>query len=109
MSGQLTTIRDDFKRPEGIAVLSEDRLAVVDSIANTVFELNIVTGDRKPIATNIDLGLTVNPPQPETWIFNGIAVDRNGVLYLPLDTQTSLIALIPSESSIPVSLSSANP
>ena len=109
VSGQLTTIRDDFKRPEGIAVLSEDRLAVVDSAANTVFELNIVTGDRKPIATNIDLGLTVNPPQPETWIFNGIAVDRNGVLYLPLDTQTSLIALIPSESSIPVSLSSANP
>lgn len=106
-SGQLTTIRDDFERPEGIAILADNRLAVVDSMANTIFELNTVTGDKKPIAINVDVGLAVNPPQPETWIFNGIAADENGVLYLPLDTQTSLIALTPSETSSPVSLNSA--
>jgi sugar lactone lactonase YvrE len=105
-SRELTLIRDDFLRPEGIAVLSEGRLAVVDSLANTVFELNIVTGEKKPIAINVDVGLAVNPPQPETWIFNGIAVDGHGVLYLPLDTQTSLIALTPSDKLLPVSLES---
>lgn len=95
LTGAIVEVSDDFVRPEGIVLLSNGNLAVVDSLAKTVFELDIDTGKKTPIAIDVDLGLEVLPPQPSTWIFNGIAKGKDGTLYLSADTQTSLLALEP--------------
>lgn len=95
-TGDVQVVSDGYGMPEDIAILPNGSLAVVDSITKTVFELDVTSGARTPILDNADIGLTVLPPQPESWIFNGIAVGPNGTLYLPSDVRTSLVALEPT-------------
>ena len=95
-TGDVQVVGDGFGMPEGIATLPNGKLAVVDSLAKAVYELDAATGARTPILVDADIGLAVLPPQPEAWVFNGIAVGPNGTLYLPSDINTSLVALEPT-------------
>ena len=95
-TGAARVVGEGFKMPEGMAILPNGNLAIVDSVAKAVYELDTKSGLRTPIHVDADIGLTVLPPQPDAWIFNGIAIGPNGTLYLPLDINTSLVALTPT-------------
>ena len=95
-TGKVDTISREFKMPEGIAILPNGNLAVVDSSTKAVYELDLVSRETNLILTDADIGLAVLPPQPDAWIFNGIASGSDGTLYLPSDVNTSLIALTPT-------------
>jgi len=84
-----------FKQPEGIAVLADGAVAVVDSAAHKVFRVDSVTGGKRVIAARIAVGLEAPGAWPRTWIFNGIAAATDGMLYLSTDVNTGLMALRP--------------
>ena len=90
------TVTDGLRRPEGITVLPNGTLAVVDSAARVVYGLDPVSGIHVAFATGLNIGLRSPDPLPETWIFNGIVAAPDGTLYLPSDIETSLIALEPT-------------
>jgi len=90
-------IADKLLRPEGIAALADGSLAVVDSAAQIVWNVNPVTGARNEIATRADVGLTPPAPLAQSWIFNGIAEGPDGALVLPSDMHAGVFVLRPAD------------
>ena len=82
-----------LKQPEGIALLADGRLAVVEVGAKAVRAITIASSKVDDIATKFDVGLSVAEPLPKTWIFSGIAEGPDGAVYLPSDTQSALYVL----------------
>lgn len=82
-----------LQQPEGITLLADGRLAVVEVGAKAVRAITIASGKIDDIATKFDVGLAVAEPLPKTWILNGIAEGPDGALYLPSDTQSALYVL----------------
>ncbi|MDX2143489.1 MAG: SMP-30/gluconolactonase/LRE family protein [Rhodospirillaceae bacterium] len=93
-------IADKLLRPEGIALLADGGLAVVDSAAQILWRLDPATGARSDIATRADVGLTPPAPLPPSWIFNGIAEGPDGTLYLTSDMQAGVFALRPEDGAV---------
>jgi sugar lactone lactonase YvrE len=86
-------VTGELQRPEGIAILPDGALAVVDSAARAVRRVDPDSGAMSLIAADIAVGLPAPDSFDPQWVFNGIAVDENGTLYLPSDTTASLVAL----------------
>lgn len=103
-TGAINVVNDDFERPEGIAILPNGSLVVVDSSTKSIFQLNPLTGQKIEIIGGLRIGLEVMEPQLNSWIFNGIAVGEDGTLYLPSDTEASLLAFTPNNSPAALSL-----
>jgi hypothetical protein len=75
-----TVIATGLQGPEGIAVMSHHRLAVVEVGTGSVKEINLRNGRMKTIAT--DLGFVQSLPGLVALWFNGVALDRRGNLYV---------------------------
>ncbi len=73
-------IATGLQGPEGIAVMSRHRLAVVEVGTGSVKAINLRNGKVKTIATG--LGFTQSPAGLVAFWFNGIDVDRRGNLYV---------------------------
>jgi DNA-binding beta-propeller fold protein YncE len=76
--------------PEGLAVLPDGSLLVVESGAGRVSRIDPATGTVTPYVENLELGgmhLTGIPP---FWIFNGIAVGASGAVYVTGDSANVL-------------------
>jgi sugar lactone lactonase YvrE len=74
-------IATGLQGPEGIAVMSHNRLAVVEVGTGSLKEIDLRSGRIKTIAS--DLGFV--QIQPELFLalwFNGVAIDRQGDLYV---------------------------
>ncbi len=94
-------VANSLQRPEGIVVLPDRTLALVDSGAQAVYRLDPATGERSVILANAAVGLIAPEPRPATWIFNGLATAANGTLYLTSDVNASLLALATAEPAQP--------
>ncbi len=94
-TGARRQVADGFKQAEGVAVLADGSLAVVDSAARKVYRVDAATGRKRAIATRIPVGLQAPGSQPRAWVFNGIAAATDGMLYLPTDRNAGLVALRP--------------
>jgi sugar lactone lactonase YvrE len=90
-------VAKNLRQPEGIAVLADGRLAVVEVGAKAVRAITIASGKIDDIATKADVGLVAPEPLPKTWIFNGIAQGPDGALYLPSDMQAGVFVFITSD------------
>lgn len=86
-------IAKDLKQPEGLVMLADGHLAVVEVGEEAVRSIDVTTGKIENIATRFAVGLKVAAPLPPSWIFNGIAEGPDGALYLPSDVQASLYVL----------------
>ncbi|MDX2144299.1 MAG: SMP-30/gluconolactonase/LRE family protein [Rhodospirillaceae bacterium] len=90
-----------LKRPEGVAMLPDGRVAVVDSGDGQVWafdptQTNTDAQKAAEIVSRLSVGLIPPAPMPETWVFNGIAAAPDGTVYLPSDIQAALYVLHPS-------------
>lgn len=70
--------------PEGLAVLPDGSLAVVEAGAGRVSRVDR-RGVVSTIAKDLGLGIPPAPNTPPTWYFNGITVDSRGSLYVTGD------------------------
>lgn len=100
--GRTDTVLDGLARPEGIAIAG-DRLVVVDAAAKTLVACNLSGGDYATLATGLPVGAP--PGVTPAYLgpigdmagpminFCGVAVDRNGVIYLSGDAEGSVLRL----------------
>lgn len=81
---QSSPVTDRLNKPEGI-VVKENILYVVETGSEQVTSVDLNTGEKQVIVQNLPIGLSGPAGYPPTWIFNGIAVDDIGQLFIPLD------------------------
>jgi sugar lactone lactonase YvrE len=107
VGGKARTAFDGLDRPEGLAVRG-GTLYAVDTAARHVLELDLVSGARKVLASDLPVG---TPPGSAPlrlggvgdmcgpmWTFTGIAAGADGTLYLAGDGEGSVLALRPARS-----------
>ena len=82
--------------PEGLAVLPDGDLVVVEAGAGRVSRVDAGSGAVSTIADGLELG-TPPPPlvAPPTWHFNGVAVGSSGALFVTGDTANVIYRLQP--------------
>jgi sugar lactone lactonase YvrE len=82
--------------PEGMAVGRDGSLVVVDTGTQRLVAVDPVSGVISTIATNLPVGIPPSPETPPTWVFNGVATDIFGAIYVSLDVQNKLIKIWPT-------------
>ncbi|MDX2223994.1 MAG: hypothetical protein SFV21_14685 [Rhodospirillaceae bacterium] len=90
----VTVVAGGLGRPEGIAVMPDGRLAVVDSARGEVAAIDPATGAKDELVTLVALIPTAPAPFAPTWIHNGVAAGADGTLYLPSDRQAALYRIV---------------
>ncbi|MEO5586193.1 MAG: gluconolaconase [Novosphingobium sp.] len=103
--GKAQTAFDGLGRPEGLAVRGT-KLYVVDTATQQVLELDLVTGARTVLASDLPVGGApgaaplrlggVGDMCGPMWSFTGIAAGADGALYLSGDAEGSVLTLRPA-------------
>jgi sugar lactone lactonase YvrE len=103
--GKAETVLDGLGWPEGIAIRG-DKLYVVETVAKQVTALDLTTGARQVLASNLPVGTPAGVPALRLggvgdmcgpmWSFTGIAAGSDGTLYLSGDAEGSVLALRPA-------------
>ncbi|MEM8962279.1 MAG: SMP-30/gluconolactonase/LRE family protein [Acidobacteriota bacterium] len=68
--------------PEGLVVLHDGDLAVVETGAGRVSRVDPHTGIVTTLVDDLELGAPAPPNVPPTWLFDGITQGRNGRIYV---------------------------
>ena len=72
--------------PEGLAVTDDGKfLVVVEVAARRLSLIDLSTGLVKPLAEDLAIGVTATRFFHPTWIFNGVAIDEEGQVYVTSD------------------------
>lgn len=71
-------------QPEGLAATPAGDLVVVEAQAKRLTKVHIDSGQTSTIAEDLPLGASGTPGYPPTWVFNSVAIDDYGVIYLSL-------------------------
>lgn len=98
--------------PEGLAVLQDGRLVVVESGLGRVSLIEPATGAVIPFFESPTLGVSDIPGVPPTIFFNGVAVGATGAVYVSDDGAGVLYRidqLLPAPAKAPVSRTSYLP
>lgn len=103
--GKAETVLDGLGWPEGIAVRG-GKLYAVESGAKQVVELDLATGARSVLASNLPVGTPPGVPALRLggvgdmcgpmWSFTGIAAAADGTIYVSGDAEGSVLALRPA-------------
>jgi hypothetical protein len=63
-----------------------------------VITIDPATGGKTVIASNLDIGLPTYPGGPPALVPTGVAVSRNGTVYVSSDIRNALYKLTPPKS-----------
>jgi sugar lactone lactonase YvrE len=87
-----------LQQPEGIALTPAGKLVVVETGSRRLLEVDTDTGAITVIAEELGVALPAAAGYPPTWIFNGVAVDSCGVIYVTEDHASAVTQLVPPPS-----------
>jgi sugar lactone lactonase YvrE len=90
-----TSVIDGLKDPEGIALTPDNRLIVAEVGRKRVLAIDLATGRATPIAEGLAIGFEMDPRNPPPFLPTGVAVGRNGAIYVPSDLKNVLYRLTP--------------
>jgi sugar lactone lactonase YvrE len=93
--GRKVTICEGLNQPEGLAVLPDGRLAVVEAGARRVTSVDPETGATEVLAAGLPIGQVVPHTPAPVHVPSGIAAGEDGILYLTSDRDHSVIRLVP--------------
>jgi sugar lactone lactonase YvrE len=89
------TIATGLSKPEGLHV-SEQMIYVVEVGSQQVSAINLASGEIRPVATGLNIGIpALSPQMPPTMLFSGITQDAQGRLYLPSDIGNFIYRITP--------------
>jgi sugar lactone lactonase YvrE len=81
--------------PEGMTVDSDGTLLVVETGADQLTRIDPATGAKTVVADDLEVGLAGPPGMPPTYIFNGVAADECGTIYLTVDSKNTIEKFTP--------------
>lgn len=100
--GRSETVVDGLGKPEGLAIRG-DTLFAVDTAAKELLEIDLASGERSIIASDLPVGAPagikplrlggVGDMCGPMWSFTGLAAGKDGALYLAGDAEGSVLKL----------------
>ena len=75
-------VAQGLTNPEGLALDRDGSLLVVESGADCLSRINLLTGQVATVAEGLLIGAETIPGTPPTWTFNGVAVGPSGAIYV---------------------------
>jgi sugar lactone lactonase YvrE len=94
-SNEHSTVIEGLDAPEGIALAPDGRLIVAEVGERRVLAVDIATGRARILADKLPIGLDVGPQVPAPFLPTGVAVTRDGAIYVAGDIDNSLLRLTP--------------
>lgn len=91
------TVATGFDKPEGLAMDSEGRILVVESGKAQLSRLDLMTGQVDVLATKLGLGREGIPGMLPTFMFNGVAVDDQDVIYVTAEIDNAIYRIKPKK------------
>ena len=88
-------ISDGLNQPEGLAILADGRLVVVEVGAQRVIAVDPETGAIEVLAADLPVGQFVPHTPAPVHVPSGITRGENGVLYVTSDRAHSIMRLVP--------------
>ncbi len=100
--GRAETVIDGLERPQGV-VTRDGKLYIVDALAKTLIEHDLLSGARRTIASNLPVGAppgvtpkvlrAIPPLSGPMGPFAGIAAGADGALYISADAEGSIVVV----------------
>ena len=94
-SAPLRTIADGLALPEGVAQTPWGSFIVAETAARRLVEIDPVKGTRRTVAENLPIGLAPGPGLPPPYVVTGVAVGRDGTIYMAADRNNSIYRIRP--------------
>ncbi len=94
--GSKRIISDDLVQPEGVTVLEDGRLAIVEVGARRVTAVDPETGATEVLAAELPVGQSVPHTPAPVYVPSGITRGEGGVLYVTSDQTHSVMRLVPN-------------
>jgi streptogramin lyase len=89
-SAPLRTIVEGLALPEGVAQTPWGTFVVAESAARRLVEIDPANGTRRTIADNLPIGLAPGPGLPPPYVVTGVAVGRDGTVYVSADRNNAI-------------------
>ncbi|MET3495323.1 hypothetical protein [Variovorax boronicumulans] len=94
-SAPLRTIAEGLALPEGLAQTPWGSFIVAESAARRLVEIDAATGTRRTVAENLPIGLAAGPGLPPPYVVTGVAVGRDGMVYMSADRNNAIYRIRP--------------
>lgn len=85
-SGERAIVATDLARPEGIALLPDQRIAVAETGARRIVAIDPKTGAREVLAENL-------PVSDDPWTVTDVAVGSDGAIFVSSDLERTIYRL----------------
>ncbi len=93
-SGSRVTVAEGLTQPEGIALLPDGRIGVVEVGARHVSAIDPETGAKTVLAADLAIGGLISRAPVPVGMPTGIAVDAEGAVFVVTDASNGLIKLV---------------
>lgn len=94
-TGELTSVAEGLRLPEGLAELPDGHLLVAEPSAQRLVTINPQTSESTIAAEQLPIGLKPGPGMPPTGIPTALAADAQGRVYFASDIDNALYRLTP--------------
>ncbi len=91
------TVASGLDKPEGLAVDSAGRILIVESGKGQLSRLDLTTGQVEVLATKLGLGREGLNGMAPTFMFNGVAVDDQDIIYVTGDIDNVIYRIEPKK------------
>src|SRR5262249_39059156 len=93
VTGARRVVADGLAGPEGVDLGPDGLLYVAEVGQKRVVTIDPASGAKTVIASNLDIGLPSYPGGPPALVPTGVAVSRNGTVYVSGDSRNALYRL----------------
>lgn len=94
-TGAKRVVADQLAGPESLAETPWGSLIVAEAQARRVTEIALRDGARRPVADNLPIGLAGMDGKVASALPTGLAIDREGTIFVSCDVDNSLLAIRP--------------
>ncbi|MGI9309153.1 MAG: hypothetical protein ACR2P6_07815 [Gammaproteobacteria bacterium] len=92
-SGAKTIIADGLKLPEGIALMPDQRVLIVEAGAKRLIAINPFDGSRELIAADLPIGLPPFMGTAKTFLPSGVRIATDGSIYVVADAAANVLKI----------------
>jgi streptogramin lyase len=93
--GSKSTVAEGLALPEGLSQTPWGTFIVAETAARRLTEIDPANGSRRTVAENLPIGLAGGPGMPPPYVVTGVAVGRDGTIYMTADRDNGLYRIRP--------------